>query len=342
MEKNAILKKCKTCNDSNDILYYIVEKKEFDVYAVVCAPCNYLFQNDAEQFFGSCIYMSEKNLNEDMRSRFPCRRDIRGITMRKVCEKTEGGKKQFLDNSQIRELPFLHRIDAEPRFESVFIPSYTCYDCADVIDIIDPRTVQLDLYGQNDDFRSFIDELKVLFDVKPEQMGLTGSASLSIPAPSDYDIVFYGDKNELRRIDNVIAELNRKRCAPKASGLSLPFRFMLGERVVDTLLVDTAPDLPRLHAAKLIRRGVPFSCRVTDDRAAFQVEPILIVDSMEFSYVIIIETFFHAAIRKGDMVEGVGDLVLWEHDGKEEYAMLLREPFSQLKNFTRYFTRNEQ
>lgn len=342
MDKNEILQRCRKYNDSNDILYYLVGKREYDVYAVVSAPCNYLYQNDKDQFFGSCIYMSENNLNEDMCSWFPYRKDILGIPMRKVCERSEDGKKYSLENSQIRELPFLHRIDTEPRFESVLIPGYTCYECADVIDIIEPRMALRELYDRNDDFRLLVDELKVLFDVKPEQMGLTGSAALNNPAPGDYDIVFYGNKDELRRIDSVITALNKQRCAAKVFGLSLPFRFVIGEHTVDVLSVDNTLALPHLHEAGLIRKDVPFSCRVTDDSFTFQAEPMLTVDSNEFSRVLIIETFFHAAIRKGDIVEGKGDLVLWEHDGKEEYVMLLKEPFRQLKDFSRYFNRDDQ
>ena len=337
MEKNDILKKCRAYNRSNDILYYLIRKKQADTYAVVLAPCNYLYQNDKDQFFGTCIYMSENNLSNAMRCDFTDRRELFGIPMVKIAEKTENGKKVFLDSWQIRALPFRCRMDSAPRFSSPFYPSYTCFECEDVVDIIEPRAARMNLFLRDGEFRTFLTRLTERLEIMPEQVGITGSAALGVDSPNDYDIIFYGDREELRRINSILLEINRSNGIPNVFGMPLPFRFIFENRVIDTLFVDEDPELNNLYTARQIRTEVPFSCRVTDDTAALQVEPFLRVDSKEFSSLIIMETFFHGVIRKGNVIEGTGDLLSWEHDGKEEYVMMCREPFRQLKDYTRYF-----
>lgn len=337
MGKNDILEKCRAYNHSNDILYYLIRKKQADAYAVVMAPCNYLYQNDEDQFFGTCIYVSENILSDAMRRDFTQKRELFGIPMVKISEKTENGKNASLDSWQIRALPLRCRMDSVPRFSSPFFPSYTCFECEDVLDIIEPREARADLFRKCGEFRSFLTRLNELFEIKPEQVGITGSAALGVDSPNDYDVIFYGSKDELRRIGRIIFEINRRNGTPKVFGMPLPFRFIFENRVVDTLFVDENPELNNLHTARMIRAEVPFKCCVTDDAAALQVETFLRVDSKEFSALIIMETFFHGVIRKGNVIEGVGDLLLWEHDGKEEYVMMCREPFRQLKDYTRYF-----
>lgn len=341
MEKKDILEKCREYNGSNDYLYYRLYREQTDTRAIVCAPCNYLYTNDEDQFFGVCIYMSENNLGDGMRPFFPNVRELFGTRMVKVTERTDSLGTRSLDNQEIRELPFRNRIDAEPRFQSSFIPAYTCFECADVTDILDPRTSLADLCRRNGEFHSFINALAERFRVETDRIGLVGSAALGAETPNDYDIVFYGDTAELWRINGIMAEINRKQGTPKVGGLPLPFRILFEGRIIDTLKVYDSPASAGVHAARLVRPDVPFRCRVTDDTAALQVEPYLQVDGEDYSSMILAETFFQCVLRKGDVIEGRGDIIVWEHGGKEERTMLCREPFRQLRDFTRYFHRYE-
>lgn len=341
MDKNGILEKCREYNASNDYLYYRLYREETDTSAIVCAPCNYLYTNAEDQFFGVCIYMSENNLGRGMRPAFPTVKELFGTRMVKVAERTDSQGTRSLDNREIRELPFRHRLDSEPRFPSPFIPAYTCFECADVTDILDPRTALADRCRRNGEFRSLIGALAERFGVETERIGLTGSAALGSGKPGDYDIVFYGDTAELWRINGIMADINRRQGTPKVGGLPLPFRMVFEGRIVDTLMVYDTPASAGVHAARLARADVPFRCRVTDDAAALQVEPYLQVDGGDYSSLILAETFFHAVLRKGDVIEGRGDIIVWEHGGKEERTMLCREPFRQLQDFTRYFRRYE-
>ena len=341
MEKKDILEKCREYNGSNDYLYYRICREQTDTSAIICAPCNYLYRNDENQFFGTCIYMSENNLSDGMRHAFPTVKELFGTRMAKVAELTDGQGTRSLDNREIRELPFLHRIDSEPRFQSPFIPAYTCFECADVTEILDPRTALADRCRRNGEFHSLIDAFAERFGVGTDRIGLVGSAALGTETPNDYDIVFYGDAAELWRINGVMAEINRKQGTPKVGGLPLPFRILFEGRIIDTLKVYDSPASAGVHAARLALPDVPFRCRVTDDTASLQVEPYLQVDGGDYSSLILAETFFQSVLRKGDVIEGRGDIIVWEHGGKEERTMLCREPFRQLQDFTRYFRRYE-
>ncbi|MDO5444922.1 MAG: hypothetical protein Q4F31_04805 [Eubacteriales bacterium] len=336
-----ILKKCRALNDSNDILYYLIHSRKYDTSAVICAPCNYLFQNNEDQFFGTCLYVSENNIREEMRSDFPFRKTQCGIPMIKTTIRKDGVRNVSLDNRQIRELPYRYRPDSIPRFHSSFLQSYTCFECADVIEIIDPRAAMIRLCCEDADFRSYVAALGKRFEVSPEQMGLAGSAALGAEKSSDYDIVFYGNAEELRRIHNTVININQKQGVPQAYGLPLPFRFLFREQLVDAFYVCEDFNRNNLHSAEMICENVSFRCRVTDDTYALQMEPFFKVENSDFSYVLLAETFFHATIRKGNVIEGCGDILCWEHDGKKESVMLCREPFRQLKDYTRYYYQQE-
>lgn len=340
MKETEILEKCRACSGSHDILYYLIRRKS-GTYAVICAPCNYLYRNDKDQFFGVCAYASEDNFTESARRELPFVKKLFGIPMVKTTVRREGGEVIILDNRQIRELPFRSRIDSEPRFSSPFIPAYTCFECGDVTAIIEPRAAFAELCRRDADFRSFADRLAERFEITTEQIGISGSLALGAAKADDYDIVFYGDRAELKRINGVIADINSVGGVPKVSGMPLPFRFIMEEHIVDALFVDEDPALDSLHTARQIRSDVPFRCRVTDDEFAMQVEPFLSVDGEEYSSLLIADTYFHSVIRKGDVIEGIGDILRWEHDGRTEFVMLCREPLRQIKDFTRYFYRYE-
>ena len=339
MEKNDILKKCREFNNSNDYLYYVIHKEPSDTTAIICAPCNYLYANDADQFFGICIYVSENALPDELQSAFPSRKRLLGLPMAKISEKTGPEGTSYLLSPQIQELPLRCRLDAAPKGSSGFSPAYTCYSCEDVVDIISPRKALLDRCRENADLRAFLSSLAGRFGLETEQMGLIGSAALGSDHPVDYDIVFYGDASELLRIKGIIDEINHEQGTPIVGGLPLPFRFRHEGCKVDTIFVYEPSMLSGIHSARPVRTGVPFRCRVTDDTWALQVEPYMKVDGEDFSSLLIVETFFHCVFRKGDIIEGRGDILLWNHDGTDEAIMVCRDPFSQLIDFTKYFTR---
>ena len=112
MNKSEILEKCRKFNSSNDYLYYLIHNREHDTYAVVYSACNYLYANDENQFFGTCIYVSENNIPEEMADAFPCRKTLFNIPMVKIATKEENGKQMSLDNRHIRALPLKHRVDS--------------------------------------------------------------------------------------------------------------------------------------------------------------------------------------------------------------------------------------
>lgn len=341
MDKREILKKCREYDSSNDYLYYLIHKKQSDTYAVIGAPCNYLFRNDKDQFFGTCIYVSENNLPAGMAAEFPCKKKLFGIPMVKITDKMIHGNVSFLTNPEIRELPFRFRMDSVPGFRSPFIPSYTCFACEDVAEIITPRAALTDLCRKNEDFRSFIERITELFDIKNEQIGIAGSVALGADVSADYDIVFYGDPEELWRIHRIAEEMNRRQGTPKSGNMPIPFRVIIEGRIVDILYVYDRPLLAGVHTARLLKTEVPFRCRVTDDTAALQVEPYLKVDGENFSSLLLEESLLHAVFRTGDMIEGKGDLIRWEHNGKTETMMLCRYPLAQILDYPRYFYRYE-
>ncbi len=337
MEKSEILKRCRAYNHSNDNLYYLIHQKEFDTYAVISAPCNYLFSNDQDQFFGTGVYMSNNNFSSRMRTEFTSQKELLGIPLTKTTTGTIGGESYTLDNYEIRELPYLHRPDTAPRFSSPFYPAYTCFECEDVIDIVEPKAALRELCRRDEGFRSFLTELAETFGTEPDKLGLSGSLSLGADSPGDYDIVFYGNVDKLRRINDLIKEINRLQGIPKVGGLPLPFRFIFKECIIDAIFVYEDSDLLTLHTARTIKTNVPFKCRVTDDTRALQFEPFFGVDNEAFSSLIIAESFFHAVIQKGNTIEGIGDILEWEHNGAKENVMLCKDPYRQIKDWTRYF-----
>ncbi len=342
MEKCEILNKCREYNSSNDYLYYLIYKKQYDVYAIINAPCNYLYRNDEDQFFGTCIYTSENNISDEMADSVPEGKNLFGIPMVKIASrKKKNGKTEALDNRRIRELPLRYGLNSVPRFSSPFIPAYSCFECEDVIDIIEPRKALADLCRSSGDCASFVSELTERFEIAPEQLGMAGSAALCADSIDDYDIVFYGDAAELRRIWGIQTEINRVQGVPKLDGFPLPFRMMFGGHPVDTLFVYDPPVLEGIHTARQIRGDVAFRCRVTDDPAGLQVGPYLKVSGEDYSAAILADSFFHAVIQKGDIIEGRGDLLQWEHNGETENLIFCRYPFDQLTDFTRYFYRQE-
>lgn len=341
MKKAEILKKCREFNNSNDFLYYLIHREPGDIYAVILANSNYLYRNDADQFFGTCIYVSENNISDEMGSAFPVRKRLLGIPMVKICERTDSQGVHSLTNPEVSALPFRYRIDADPRFYSPFIPAYTCFNCEDVIDIIEPKTALTNLYRRNGDFRSFLSALTDRFDLRPEQIGITGSAALGAETCGDYDIVFYGDPDELHRISGIVAGINRKQGTPKVGGLPLPFRMIFQDRIADVVYVCDPQPLDGIHSARQIKTDVAFSCRVTDDTFSLQAQPFLTVDGEDFSSLLIADSFLHAVLKKGDVIEGGGDLLRWEHNGKSENIMLCKNPPAQLKHYLRYFYRYE-
>lgn len=339
MGKNEIIKKCREYDSSNDFLYYLIYKKQHNVYAVIASPCNYLYCNNTDQFFGTCIYSSENNISESMRPLFPFKKELFGIPMVKTVLKVDNGNTISLDNRQVRELPFIYKIDASPRFQSPFISGYTCFECEDVIDIIDPRSALQRLCSKKEDLCSFIAELADCFSITSSQIGIAGSAALGADSVSDYDIVFYADTEKLIGINNTMLELNKTQTAPYLKGSYLPFRFEFMNSIVDTLFVYEDLKLNSIHESRLVYENVFFRCRATGTAFPLQAPPFIGVDCSEFSYILILDTFFHALIREGDIIEGTGDIIQWEHDGKKENIMLCKEPFRQLKDFTRFFNR---
>lgn len=341
MEKSEMLKKCREYNNSNDYLYYLIYRKQYDVYAVINAPCNYLYRNDEDQFFGTCIYTSENNISDEMADSVPEGKNLFGIPMVKIASRKENGKVSALDNRQTKELPLRYRLDSVPRFSSPFIPAYSCFECEDVIDIIEPRKALANLCRRNADYASFVSALTERFKIAPEQLGMAGSAALCADSIDDYDIVFYGDAAELKRINGIQAEINRVQGVPKLNGFPLPFRMIFGGHAVDTLFVYEPPVLGEIQFARQIRSDVPFRCCVTDDPAGMQVGPYLKVSGEDYSAAVLADSFFHAVIQKGDIIEGRGDLLQWEHNGGTENIIYCRYPFDQLIDFTRYFYRQE-
>lgn len=341
MEKYEMLKKCREYNTSNDYLYYLIYRKQYDVYAIINAPCNYLYQNDEDQFFGTCIYTSENNISSEMSDSVPEGRNLFGIPMVKIASRKENGKVFSLDNRRIRELPLRYRLDSVPRFSSPFIPAYSCFECEDVIDIIEPRKVMTNLCQSNGEYAAFVSCLTDRFQIRPEQVGMAGSAALRADSIDDYDIVFYGDAEELKRIDGIRNEINRVQGVPTIDGFPLPFRMMFEGHTVDTMFVYDPPVLKGMHLARQIRSDVPFRCCVTDDPAGLQVGPYLKVTGEDYSAAMIADSFFHTVIQKGDIIEGRGDLLQWEHNGETENVIYCRYPFDQLTDFTRYFYRQE-
>lgn len=341
MEKAEILKKCREYNNADDYLYYLIRQKQADTYAVILALCNYLYRNNEDQFFGTCIYVSENNISDVMRAEFPNRKRMLGIPMVKICERTDRQGVHSLTSTEVKALPFRYRIDAAPRFCSPFIPAYTCFDCEDVIGIIDPKTALTDRYRRERDFRSFISALTDRFGLRQEQLGITGSAALGAETCADYDIVYYGDHDELHRINGIIADINRKQGTPKAGGVPLPFRTVFQNRVVDVMYVGDSQPLDGIHSARRIKTDTAFSCRVTDDTFSLQSQPFLTVDGEDFSSLLLSDSFLHAVLKKGDVVEGRGDLLRWDHNGKTEDIMFCGDPPAQLKNYLRYFYRYE-
>lgn len=341
MEKTDILKKCREYNNSNDILYYLIRQKQSDTYAVILAPCNYLYQNDEDQFFGTCIYVSENNVSDVMRPEFPNVKRLSGFPMVKICERTDSQGVHSLTSPEVRALPFRYRIDAEPRFRSPFIPAYTCFECEDVINITDPKTALMNLCRRDSDSRSFISALADRFGISPEQIGISGSTSLGAETFSDYDIVFYGDPDKLHRINGIVADINRRQGTPKVGGLPLPFRMIFQGNIVDVLYVYDSRPLDGIISARKIRTDAAFRCRVTDDTLSLQAQPFLTVDGEDFSSLLIADTFLHAVLKRGDIIEGRGDLLRWEHNGKAENIMFCKDPPTQLKNYLRYFYRYE-
>ena len=105
MSEQEILKKCRNYNDSNDILYYLIHNKQHDTYAIVYAPCNYLFKNEENQFFGICIYVSDNNISPAMSKSFVYHKEMFGIPMTKTTKKLDGDHEAILDSRQIQNLP---------------------------------------------------------------------------------------------------------------------------------------------------------------------------------------------------------------------------------------------
>lgn len=338
MNRN-MMKICRDLNDSNDMLYYLIYKEACDTYAVIGAPCNYLYQNDAAQFFGTCLYVSENNISDIMQNEFTIHKDVFGIPMISTAKKTVGDKIISLNSRQIRELPLNHKIDTDPGFLPAFYSAYTCFDCKDVIKIIEPRSSMKALYEEKEEFRRFVDGITELFGIRMNQLGIAGSAALHTDHPKDYDIVFYGNADELRRINNIVMDINKIQGVPTAMGMPLPFSFLYKGHIVDTFYVYDDSRIKNLYSAEIRKKNIQFACKVTDDRYALQVEPFFGVNADGFSYLIIAETFFHAVIRSGDTIEGYGDILEWNNNGKTVNVMLCREPFEQIKEFTRYFYR---
>lgn len=342
MNKSEILEKCKKYKESNDYLYYLIHNEEFDTYAVIYTACNYFYANDEDQFFGTCIYVSENNISDEMADAFTCRKTLFNIPMVKIASMEENSRQISLDNRHIRALPLKHRVDSVPRFETPFYPAYSCFECDEVIDIIEPKAALQEMIGRNDDFRAFVSELTERFGISGAQLGIVGSAALGAEVFADYDIVFYGDAEELRRINGIIADINRAQGVPKIDGFPLPFRMLFNGRTVDTLFVYDPPLLDGIHAARLVESDVRFRCRVTDDTAGLQVCPYFKVDGEGYSALFIAESFFHAVIKNGDIVEGRGDILEWEQDGQTERVLFCRDPFAQMIDYTRYFFRDEK
>lgn len=338
MERTEILKKCRAYNNSNDLLYYLIGKKEYDIYAAIYAPCNYLFSNNEDQFFGTGIYMSENNFGNELLKEFTARRTICGIPMIKTPVKHNvNNELGTLDNNEIRELPVLHRLHSEPRFHTPFYPGYYCFECDDVIDIIDPKIAFMDLYRRDESFCSFMTGLADYFDVRPEQLGVFGSVAMGCDSAGDYDIIFYGNKKELKRIRDLITEMNSIHGVPRVGGRPIPFRFIFDGIFVDAFYVYEDSELGSLHTAQTIKTNVPFRCSVIDDSSGLQVVPFLGVDSKDFSSLIVMESYFHSVFKTGNIIEGCGDLLEWEHNGVKENVMLCKDPYRQIKDWSQYF-----
>ncbi len=138
----------------------------------------------------------------------------------RLCKRSKRPQNELgtLNNNEIRELPFLHRLHSEPRFQTPFYPGYYCFECDDVIDIVDPKIAFMDLYRRDESFCSFMTGLADYFDVRPEQLGVFGSVAMGCDSAGDYDIIFYGNKKELKRIRDLITEMNSIHGVPRVGG----------------------------------------------------------------------------------------------------------------------------
>lgn len=190
------------------------------------------------------------------------------------------------------------------------------------------------LCSENIRFRYYTEDLLEQFDLKPEQTGLAGSAATGAANPGDYDIVFYGNNDELKRINRIIKKRHAEQKNTKdCSTATLPFQFVHKGTMIDAFFVYDRLVSHNLNTACIICENVSFQCVVTDDSMAMQAEPVLGVDADRFSYLIIVDAMFRAVFKKGDIIEGIGDLACWVHNGTKEKLMICKYPLQQIKDY---------
>ena len=269
--------------------------------------------------------------------------DSPGIT--KIFGREYGCTVKALVDGQLTLLPYLQKYEnqfkADPGLDPnaprpLFAKYRVEFPLSDFNGYFDDR-VSIRLAMERYPFvKRVVTSVQKLLDVPLERLGVTGSLCYGKLEKDDIDLIFYGTVEENMETVAKIRSLTRRGAATEVFeyGKHWPIRFFNeGILICSFFKYSRRDEIPLLDfTMDLVRAGVSFKGRVTDDRHGMYTPLILELGDLEIDGasseplpVIIYDGSKRGEFVVGDPIGGTAQLVEVEERGKSYRALLIAD-----------------
>ena len=180
-------------------------------------------------------------------------------------------------------------------------------------------------------------EIESLFDIGPEDLGITGSVCLGAKHFGDYDFVFYGSVEQMLKIKRIIDGLTKEQTRRVfENGLFWRARFMFHGEIICCFFNYDAylPQLWELYNLEL-DKPAQFSGIVQSQEYALSKNAYFKLKGSTFDSVILLSNMFKNAINIGDRISGKCYACTLKSGEK---IAVVKNPPAALENYLQYFT----
>lgn len=343
MTKEEILSKCIENNFSTDYLYYVVQDKKSHAKSIICSAWNLLFSNEHQQIAGVTIYTTKNNVPKHQHKDYSPSKIINGEEYIKVCAKIIDGVYHNLTFKENKEQIFLNKIDVEPKFSSILTDNFTFYNYEDVIDIIDPISSARHAYETSSRVKKVLNMIMEDYSIPLENIGVIGSVALGSNETHDFDLILYGNSNEIARYKKILDKQITKNGKFKVGDIYVPFLYDRNGESLDILFSYKFDKPISYKRPRLIKDNIYFEVEICSEDWSYNQFPIYIAKSSKLKLLTLrlglMSSLFRMSIKKGDVVKGVGSLVKYIHNGQIKHMILCVYPEEQIENYQQYFTK---
>lgn len=324
-----------------DTLYYKIIDKNTGIEAYVFSEYNSFFANKEHKVVGKCFYLHIPDLDKRYYRVFK-KKNISEKEFLNLGYQKGDGDEHFIVNSDVNIKNFIsqNHIFSEQSLDNIFSYNYSCFDEELVVGVSEPRVVLKQLYSKNAKIKEIVDEIINAFQVRIEDLGLTGSLALGCDSLSDYDIVFYGNIEKLNEIKSKIDFFRMKNGNVKEYDLNWPCRYYDNySNLICCFFVCTDYDYQFLKNAEIVADKYQFDITIKKDTFSILKAPILEIYDKNIDSIIIFNSGFKGVLRKGDRIKGYGKVIRYSINGKEKYAILCLNPYEEIYNYKTFFNR---